>query len=252
MRLLVCLLICPAAFAATSFNCPTSERTGYFADPDQCDKYWDCNNGVAVELYCDDGLAFSERSRRTSNPCVYHWMADCEGKTLQAPNGTAPCTRQNGYFPSTDENNCIDYYLCVDNKAELTQCAPGLIYNIQSYTCDWPEQANRLSCSVKSSVNGFTCPGDIFRNRNGLREQHPRFIDPDNCRSFYTCLNGVTPRQNKCPLGEVFSDAQKTCTLAEFVPGCEDFYENHPLKDKFTDEDGDGRVDVDLEAAFRF
>ena len=72
-----------AAFAANSFNCPPDESTGYFADPDECDKYWDCDRGLAQAKFCADGLAFSARARRSSNPCVYYWQADCQGRTLR-------------------------------------------------------------------------------------------------------------------------------------------------------------------------
>ena len=82
MSFFVCFSVA-AVFAASNFRCPSDESTGYFADPDQCDKYWDCNRGVASEAYCEDGLAFSERARRSSNPCVNHWETDCDFKTLR-------------------------------------------------------------------------------------------------------------------------------------------------------------------------
>lgn len=252
MRLLVCLLLCPAALAASSFNCPSNEDTGYFADPDQCDKFWDCVGGLANEKYCPDGLAFSERARRSSNPCGYHWQVDCEGRVLQGPSGTAPCTRQNGFFPHEDSTNCIQYYQCVKNVPTLTSCAPGLLYNIRTFTCDWPKDANREGCIVKASVDGFTCPDGISLNNNGLQEQHPRFTDGNECRTFFVCLNGVTPQKVSCPLGEVFHSDFKTCTVAENVPGCKEYYKDHPLRNRFKDEDGDGRVDVNLEAFTQF
>ena len=84
----------PAALAASSFNCPADESTGYFADPDQCDVYWDCDRGFAQLRECPDGMAFSERARRTSNPCVFHWMADCQGRFLRE------CVELEGRRPS--------------------------------------------------------------------------------------------------------------------------------------------------------
>ncbi|KAF0299849.1 Protein obstructor-E [Amphibalanus amphitrite] len=252
MRLLVCLLVCPAALAANSFNCPPTENTGYFADPDQCDKYWDCDRGLATARLCPDGMAFSERARRNTDPCVLHWLAGCQGRTLQAPNGTLPCDRQNGYFAHEDPSNCIDYYHCLNNVPSPATCAPGLVFNPRSHGCDWPTDANREGCNTRASVDGFTCPNEIVLNSNGLREQHPRYNDRNDCRSFFVCLEGVTPQKVRCPLGEVFSENLNSCTLAEFVPGCEDYYKDHPLRNRFKDADGDGRIDVNLEAFSQF
>lgn len=248
MRLFLGLLLCRAAFAASSFNCPADENTGYFADPDECDKYWNCDRGLATAEYCPDGLAFSARARRSSNPCVYFWRADCAGKTLGEPLGTAPCTRENGFFPHEDPNNCVMYYQCTDNVPTVAKCAPGLTYNIDTHGCDWPESSKRGACQTKESIRDFVCPEGEYFNANGLREQHPRFNDRQDCRAFFVCLNGVTPQSVNCPLGEVFSEDTLSCTLAEFVPGCEDYYKDHPLRSKFKDLNGDGRVDVNLES----
>ena len=46
--LLAAGLATPGLAAAAKFECP--ELSGIFADPEQCDKYWVCHAGSALEL----------------------------------------------------------------------------------------------------------------------------------------------------------------------------------------------------------
>ena len=51
---------------------------------------------------------------------------------------------------------------------------------------------------------------------------------PLDCRQFFLCIGGV-PREQGCPLGEVFSDGtgsgiDGSCTDPENVPECADYY----------------------------
>lgn len=240
---LALLIVCPAALAANSFKCPSQDTTGYFPDPDQCDKYWDCLDGNAQARYCADGFAFKFGRRRTGDPCDYEWHVDCEGKVLQAPQGTGVCERKNGYYPHEDPDVCTSYYICNDNNPELNNCSPGTHYNIAKRVCDWKEVAQRGACGVKQVVDGFTCPGV------GKEGHHPRYTDERDCRAFFVCLNGVTPQNANCPLGELFDDVALDCKFYALVSSCVDYYKEHPLLKQFVDEDGDGKVDVNFELA---
>lgn len=44
--------------SGSKFSCP--DAYGFFADPVQCDKYYECRNGTAIDGLCEDGLAFNE------------------------------------------------------------------------------------------------------------------------------------------------------------------------------------------------
>lgn len=56
------------------FQCP--KATGQFEDPIQCDKYYDCEDGVAKEKLCPDGLVFDPLIRRL-NKCEPPYNVDC-------------------------------------------------------------------------------------------------------------------------------------------------------------------------------
>ena len=56
------------------FNCP--EKNGFFPDPEQCDKYYECVGEVPEEKFCPDGLLF-EASDPNSELCDYPFNVDC-------------------------------------------------------------------------------------------------------------------------------------------------------------------------------
>ena len=55
--------------------CPNT-GDGYYEDPVQCDKYYDCYNGVSETRLCPDGLVFDPFSRK-DNPCDHYFNVDC-------------------------------------------------------------------------------------------------------------------------------------------------------------------------------
>ena len=62
-------------FSAQKFACPNT-GDGYYQDPVQCDKYYDCYNGIAEELLCPDGLVFDPFSLEKT-PCYHYFDVDC-------------------------------------------------------------------------------------------------------------------------------------------------------------------------------
>ena len=60
--------------AQSNFICP--EKDGYFEDPRQCDKYYDCYDGIPEERLCPDGLVFDPFSRKRE-PCDHYFNVDC-------------------------------------------------------------------------------------------------------------------------------------------------------------------------------
>ena len=60
--------------SAFTFTCP--EPNGLFADPEQCDLYYVCEDGVSVPSLCEDGLLFDD-SQRNREKCVLPHNVDC-------------------------------------------------------------------------------------------------------------------------------------------------------------------------------
>ena len=74
------------------FRCPAytklAEKDFHFPDPDQCDKYWTCQNGNSRRSLCPDGLVFHPDKEDGEDPCdLRHNVPDkCEGREdLQRP-----------------------------------------------------------------------------------------------------------------------------------------------------------------------
>ena len=52
--------------AKVAFRCP--EKNGYFADPEQCDLYYECIDSIPEAKLCPDGLLFE-----AENPNLEKW-----------------------------------------------------------------------------------------------------------------------------------------------------------------------------------
>lgn len=57
-----------------SSDCP--EPNGFFADAEQCDKYYACNEGVITEKLCPDGMVFNDYSI-DQEKCDLPYNIDC-------------------------------------------------------------------------------------------------------------------------------------------------------------------------------
>jgi len=228
---LVTLLV--AATNAQKFQCP-NDKNGQYEDEVQCDKYYECRDGIAKERLCPDGLVF-DPSLRKVNKCDQPFNVDCGDRTeLQDPKGKNQyCPRKNGFFAHPDASVCDVFYTCVDGEYIENKCTGGLHFDEYTGTCVWPENANREGCveTKKELKDGFQCPKEKSKNdESGQIVAHPHFPHPEDCQKFYVCLNGVEPRELGCTAGEVFNDETKRCDAPENVPGCEDWYKESDNK----------------------
>ncbi|XP_058791440.1 protein obstructor-E-like [Phymastichus coffea] len=227
--ILSCLL---AVVASThgAFNCPKDD--GQYEDAKQCDKYYECIDGLPIEKYCPDGLVFDPLNRKV-NKCDHVFNVDCGDRLeLQPPQPTKKCPRRNGFFAHPDPSVCNVFYNCIDGEAVEITCTTGLHFDEYSGTCVWPESAGRQGCGVvgKKLSDGFECPKDAGVDSRGIAVDHPKFAHPEDCQKFYVCLNGVTPREQGCSDGTVYNEEQQRCDAPENVPGCEDWYKDDDKK----------------------
>jgi len=209
----------------TSEQCP--EPNGYFADAEQCDKYYACSDGKMTEKLCPDGMVFNDYSP-DQEKCDLPYNIDCSKRSkLQEPKPSINCPRQNGYFGHKDKHVCDKFYYCVDGMFNSIVCPAGLVFNQKTGICTWPDEAHKLGCSSEELFQ-FTCP----KVDESVAITHPRYADPDDCQYFYVCINGDRPRRNGCKLGQAFDEVSKRCDWARKIPECADWY-----KDRLTDED---------------
>ncbi|XP_050692010.1 protein obstructor-E-like [Eriocheir sinensis] len=226
MTRLVLLLFIGAAAAQSNFQCPPDD--GYYADNQQCDKYYDCYRGTMTEKLCPDGLVFDHTLSPAVEQCNYPFIVECpEGSSFQTPKPSGiECPRMNGYFEHEDPSNCGEYYECTGGIPVLRTCADGLVFDELTGTCQWAHAGFRQGCVKKQEVlpDGFSCPNDTQIHTNGQQLDHSRYLKPNDCRFFYVCVDGKHPREVGCPVGQVFNDLTLLCDAPENVAGCENYY----------------------------
>lgn len=64
----------PVDDAEVSDQCP--EPNGFFADAEQCDKYYECSNGKITDKLCPDGMVFNDFSSEYEK-CDLPFNIDC-------------------------------------------------------------------------------------------------------------------------------------------------------------------------------
>ncbi|XP_039289061.1 protein obstructor-E isoform X4 [Nilaparvata lugens] len=238
---------------AADFQCP-SAKFGQYEDPVQCDKFYECDEGRATPKLCPDGLVFDPLNRKV-NKCDQPFNVDCGDRIeLQAPKSNHLCPRKNGYFAHPDAAVCNVFYNCIEGEATEITCPSGLHFDEYTGTCVWPDSAGRSGCGEADTMklkDGFSCPKDAQASPHGQTVAHPVYAHPQDCQKFYVCLNGVTPREQGCAVGEVYNEETQKCDSPENVPGCEDYYKNDPrFKELYTDSDGDGKIDFGKKRVF--
>ena len=106
-------------------------------------------------------------------------------------------------------------------------CVDGLHFDQPTGECVWPDVANRENCQIKkfSDVDGFNCPKEKTKTKNGQVDFNPTFSHPDDCQKFFVCVNGVDPRLLTCEEpDEVFNEDKSICGPPKDVPGCEEWF----------------------------
>jgi len=202
----------------SDYNCP--EPDGFFADASQCDKYFHCTEGLALEKTCQDGLVFKPDR---PFPCVYPQEADCRTRGgLQEAQPTEECPRQFALFRSSqDPAECGGFTNCVNGKAFRVDCPESLAYSESNLICQFADEVE--GCDVAGYL-GFQCPQLEFSpDQVGL---HTLEAHPADCSKYFVCLNkedgSVQPRLQSCSEATVFDPATKSCSeYPEQVPGCE-------------------------------
>lgn len=211
---------------AQKFQCPPKD--GQYEDSVQCDKFYECTDGVAKEKICPDGLVFDQHIRKI-NKCDQPFNVDCGDRVeLQPPKSSPLCPRRNGFFAHPEPATCNIFYNCIDGEGTEIKCTAGLHFDEYSGTCVWPETGGRQDCTEqgKRLTDGFECPKAAKTDANGQSVAHPKYPHPTDCQKFYVCLSGVEPRDLGCQIGEVYNEETERCDAPENVPGCEDWYKD--------------------------
>ncbi len=215
------------------FECP--ERNGRFADPEQCDLYYLCKDGIAEPMLCPDGQLF-DYSNRNRESCKLPHGVDCGKREFvqePTPGLDERCPRANGIFDHLDDDVCDKFYTCDKGEVYEYSCAAPLVFDNQVGACvrraELSPEAKRCGTGEDGqpklkSIDGFTCPGKAQTGPQGLLQAHPVFAHPADCRYFFTCFFGTDPNKFGCAEGQVFDEATQVCKPAEEVSECACWY----------------------------
>ncbi|XP_055615630.1 protein obstructor-E-like [Toxorhynchites rutilus septentrionalis] len=229
LKSIVLVVVFAVVVTHAQFKCP--KNRGQFEDEIQCDKYYECDEGVAKEKYCADGLVF-DQSIKLVNKCDQPFNVDCGDRVeLQEPQGTTEfCPRKNGFFSHPDPSICNIFFSCINGEETEMTCTGALHFDEKSGTCVWPDVAARTGCARnndnKKLDDGFACPKEKQFDKNGQMVIHPNFPHPTDCSRFYYCLSGIEPRLGQCDPGLVYNEEISRCDAAENVPECKDWYKD--------------------------
>uniref|UniRef100_A0A8D8Y101 Chitin-binding type-2 domain-containing protein n=1 Tax=Cacopsylla melanoneura TaxID=428564 RepID=A0A8D8Y101_9HEMI len=198
---------------SSSVSCP--ERNIRYPNPQQCDAYVECREGVGKEELCPDGLLFNAKAPFGSYPCQYPQEVDCEGRSgRQPPNPTDQCPHQFGQYKMGDETQCGQFLNCANGAGFIQDCPEGLAFNEQSLQCDWPDQV--ANCNAEEYL-GFTCPltGNAVYDYEAVRF----YRHPSDCQKYFHCVKG-RPRLYSCGGNEAFNEFTSECDGLENVTSC--------------------------------
>jgi len=144
-----------SVLSRNDFTCP--EENGFFGDPKNCMKYYECIRGVPNHHTCMSLNGQQLLYRPSDNQCDWPDRVECEDRpvcdkndenceehhiTTPAPtvcDGIA-CDHGDGFYP---EGECAECYCrCVGGISTETCCASGLVFNPATESCDWTWDVN--------------------------------------------------------------------------------------------------------------
>ncbi|XP_037041236.1 peritrophin-48-like [Bradysia coprophila] len=131
--------VCPKgyAFGSRSQMCETNIEVDcrscspfgiqHIPNPDSCQTYYRCVNGVRTSMTCSDGLLFD----RSYGDCNLASKVRCETK-----NYICEPFKALGLVIIGDPSDCTSYYRCLNGNTFEAACPTGLYYNPHTATCE--------------------------------------------------------------------------------------------------------------------
>ncbi|KAI4463759.1 chitin binding peritrophin-a [Holotrichia oblita] len=155
-------------------RCP-EDGQHFYAFPEDCSKFVECNQGIYKVLDCIVGLHYNAEV----GYCDFPENSNCEAFTGTEPESTTTsaattttiiqttttttenpnteggpvgeCPKQNSQYVDflTDSKDCTVYYMCNWGTAIKMGCPSGLHFNPTINVCDWP---NSAGCTANGKI----------------------------------------------------------------------------------------------------
>lgn len=139
-----------------------------------------------------------------------------------------------GYYQDT--RDCVAFYQCFKGTTYRRRCNRGQVFNDMLKSCDNPTNFPCRQRSLISPLNADKFTSSAISPKMELNIHQPTpdllkrvdetfcvtkldgfFEDPNNCTSFYQCLNGRATKRH-CLKGMVFNALLKSCDTPQSFP----------------------------------
>ncbi|XP_072384948.1 uncharacterized protein [Diabrotica undecimpunctata] len=222
-------------------TCPASSGITKFVYPEDCSKYYECNQGTKSLKSCPENLYFNPETLQ----CDYMDSVDCQAVPSRATNPTTESTRASTATTTTTgpvdptcpassgiskfvyPDDCSKYYECNNGKKSLKNCPENLYFNPVTLACDYMDS---VDCkSVPSSTAAPVTPTTAIPTYTTVVPDNPTTTDPDcpttgstniiypyDCSKFYRCVNGQKQLKN-CPENMYFNPSMGSCDYMDNV-----------------------------------
>ncbi|KAH8370311.1 hypothetical protein KR093_003050, partial [Drosophila rubida] len=181
-------------------------------DNDNCQSFYICNGGKAIQQYCSAGSYFNDKEQY----CAPGTCPDKDTTTTTSTTSTTSTTEgpttgcdcegdvRNGELTS-NKDNCRLYYACKDGVLVPGDCLRGNFFDPYWKVC--------------MPVEGDNCPESWLPDC----EEGEESVDAQNCNKYYVCQDGVWESQT-CDQGYYFEPGCNSCVkdTEGVCPQCED------------------------------
>lgn len=170
-------------------------------NPQSCAAYFACVEGRAWAGECPEGSWFNYYAQI----CDVPWHVPCDAEASEIielecvpePSFIISCRNDDDLHTIQHPFDCTQYYLCIEGRAMLRSCAPGLEFNTETSQCMVPEEA---ACKF-GSCPSYNVPLTFLPSTK-------------NCSEFSICLNGE-PVNHRCADGLYWDPDNNWCTFPE-------------------------------------
>ena len=124
------------------------------------------------------------------------------------------------------------YYLGITRWGRRRRSLPSSVRRVHPRKRRQAPRGSVMALFALAASSGYGTFG-FFPFRNSLHiyfhflathQVHIALPHPTDCRKFYTCLDGITPRDQGCPARKVFNPTTSSCDDPTNVVGCETYY----------------------------
>ncbi|EDV41303.2 uncharacterized protein Dana_GF10951, isoform B [Drosophila ananassae] len=147
-----------------------------------CNKYYLCRSGQAIELRCEWPYEFDAATQS----CVSPGKANC-----------LPTCKAFHFSTFSYQRTCTKYVLCYYGHPVLRECQDDLQYNPKTDRCDFPQNVDCVESECSIYFNAY----------------HLRYVpSKSSCEKYFLCGNGI-PRAQTCSTGLHFSTKCNCCDI---------------------------------------